>query len=147
MSTLSVGFIRSSIVYLLVGVTFGLIMAFPGGYSWLNNIGLGNANLAHAHSNLLGFMLLMVMGVAYHIFPRFTGNPLKYPQVAWVNFWGCVTGAGGMVLGFLFRGTLPWLLPLGGMAEVVGIACFAFNIFQVVKPLKPMKLNNSLPPR
>lgn len=139
MSNLSVGFIRASVTYLLLGITFGAIMAFPGGFGWLSAIGLGNPLLAHVHANLLGFMVMMVIGVAYHIFPRFTGNPVKRMWMAWANFWGCQVGTAGMVLGFFFQGIVPWLLPAAALVEVFGLVCFVLNMYQVVRPLKPLK--------
>lgn len=136
MSNLSVGFIRASVVYLLIGISFGLIMAIPGGYAWLAEAGRGQPTIAHAHSNLLGFMLMMVMGVAYHIFPRFSGHPIRRMWMAWANFWGCQVGTAAMVMGFLVRGLLPWLVPVGAVIQVAGVVFFALNMFQVVRPVK-----------
>lgn len=136
MSNLSVAFIRASIAYLVVGILLGVIMAFPGGLGWLAGHGAGSPSVAHAHALLLGFMLMMVSGVAYHIFPRFTGNPLRYPPLSWVNFWLCQAGTAGMVLGFLCRGILPWLLPVAAVTQVIGLLCFAYNMWTVVKPMK-----------
>lgn len=140
MSKLSVGFIRASIVYLMVGIAIGLTMAIPGGYSLLSNTLQGQPSIAHAHSNLLGFMLMMVMGVAYHIFPRFTGNPIKWPRVAWANFYLCQVGTAGMVTGFLVRNLVPWLVPVAATVQVLGLVCFAVNMFQIVKPLQRLSV-------
>lgn len=136
MSNVSVAFIRASVIYLLVGVSFGLIMAFPGGISWLMEIGNGQPNVAHAHTNLLGFLVMMVMGVAYHIFPRFTGNPVRPVWLPWANFWCSQVGTAGMVLGFLFRGVMPWLVPAAATVNAVAITCFAVAMLRVVKPVK-----------
>jgi len=136
MSRLSVGFIRASVIYLLVGLTIGLTMAIPGGYSWMANVAMGQPSIAHAHSNLIGFMLMMVMGVAYHIFPRFVGNPIKYPWTTWANFWFCQVGTSGMILGFLVRGLVPWLVPVAAVIQTVGVLFFIFNMLQVVRPVQ-----------
>lgn len=136
MSHLSVAFIRSSMIYLLVGITLGAIMAFPGGFALLSAMGRGNPTIAHAHVQLLGFLVMMVAGVAYHIFPRFTGNPLLHPNVAWAHFWFSQIGTAGMVLGFLFRGPTPWLLPVAAVVNVAGLCCFCYNMLQVVRPLQ-----------
>ena len=143
MSNISVGFIRASLVYLLVGITIGLIMALPGGYAWLTAVALGTPSIAHAHALLPGFMLMMVMGTAYHIFPRFTGNPIKSQRLVWINFWACQIGVAGMVSGFLFRGLVPWLMPTGAIIQTVGMALFAFNMLQVVKPLKRLTVQGA----
>ncbi|MDF2626917.1 MAG: cytochrome c oxidase subunit [Symbiobacteriaceae bacterium] len=138
MSNLSVGFIRTSVVYLLIGISFGLTMAIPGGLSWLMEVGRGQPTTAHAHANLLGFMLMMVMGVAYHIFPRFSGHPIRRMWMAWANFWSCQVGTALMVLGLLFRGIVPVMLPIGASVQVLGIVFFAINMFQVVRPVKKL---------
>ncbi|HEY3364236.1 MAG TPA: hypothetical protein VGK74_04160 [Symbiobacteriaceae bacterium] len=139
MSNLSVGFIRGSIIWLLVGIGLGLIMAFPDGFGWLTAIGLGQPSLAHAHALLPGFLLMMLMGVGYHIFPRFTGNPLRWPWLGQANLWCSWVGTTGQVLGFFCRGLVPWLLPVGASIQTVGLICFAINVWQVVRPLKPLK--------
>lgn len=139
MSNLSVGFIRTSVVYLLIGITFGLIMAIPGGYAWLAEALRGQPTIAHAHSNLLGFVLMMIMGVAYHIFPRFSGYGIKRMWVAWANFWCCQVGTALMVTGFLVRGLAPWMVPTGASIQVTGLVFFAVNMFQVVRPVQKLK--------
>ncbi|HYF77393.1 MAG TPA: hypothetical protein VD973_09695 [Symbiobacteriaceae bacterium] len=138
MSNLTVGFIRTSVVYLLIGISIGLTMAIPGGYALLAEAGRGQPTIAHAHSNLLGFMLMMVMGVAYHIFPRFSGHPIRRMWMAWANFWCCQVGTALMVTGFLVRGLLPWVVPIGASVQVAGLIFFAINMFQVVRPVKKL---------
>ena len=140
MSKLSVGFIRASLIYLLVGITIGVTMAIPGGYSWLSAVAMGQPNIAHAHANLLGFMLMMVMGVAYHIFPRFTGNPIRKAWMAWTNFWCTQIGTGFMVLGFLVRGLAPWLVPLGAVVQATGLILFVIIMLQIVRPVQRLTL-------
>ncbi|HYF92655.1 MAG TPA: hypothetical protein VD969_10410 [Symbiobacteriaceae bacterium] len=139
MSNLSVGFIRTSVVYLLIGITFGLIMAIPGGYAWMAEVLRGQPTIAHAHSNLLGFTLMMIMGVAYHIFPRFSGNPVRRMWMAWANFWFCQAGTALLVTGFLVRGLAPWIVPTGATLQVIGLAFFAINMFDVVRPVQKLK--------
>lgn len=140
MSRLSVAFIRASFGFLLFGILLGLIMACPGGYSWLSGLGHGSPNLAHAHANLLGFLMHMVAGVAYHIFPRFTGNPIPWPKLAWAQFYAGLAGTVLMILGFLFQGRLPWLLPTGAVIQVFGLVTFAILMFTVVKPLQRLSI-------
>ena len=102
------------------------------------NVAMGQPSIAHAHANLLGFMVMMVMGVAYHIFPRFTGNPIKRPWMATANFWLVQVGTAGMVLGFLVRGLVPWLVPAAAVLQTAGMVCFVVNMLQVVAPVKKL---------
>jgi cbb3-type cytochrome oxidase subunit 1 len=40
---------------------------------------------AHLHMNLLGFVAMMIFGVAYHVIPRFTGHSLHSRRLAAVH--------------------------------------------------------------
>ena len=42
---------------------------------------------AHVHANLLGFVSMMIFGVAYHVLPRFVGHPLHNRRMAVVHWW------------------------------------------------------------
>ncbi|HUF49370.1 MAG TPA: hypothetical protein VMN60_00965, partial [Longimicrobiales bacterium] len=62
-------FIRSSLVWLGAGVLLGLWLSVdPAAVIY---------RPAHMHANLLGFVSMMIFGVAYHVLPRFTGNALR----------------------------------------------------------------------
>lgn len=61
-------FIKASLVWLGLGVTLGVAMAAQP--AW------GVYRPAHVHMNLLGFVTMMMYGVAYHVLPRFSGHPL-----------------------------------------------------------------------
>ena len=55
-------FIKASLVWLALGVTAGVAMAIHA--PWVIY------RPAHLHMNLLGFVAMMIFGVAYHIMPR-----------------------------------------------------------------------------
>ena len=67
-------FLKSSLVWLGLGVTLGVGMA--GHPAWLVY------RPAHLHMTLLGFVAMMIFGVAYHVIPRFTGHPLHGRRLA-----------------------------------------------------------------
>ncbi len=73
MSPTVIGFIKVSLISLLVGVVMGVLIA-AGVFSGAGRPSLVTA--AHAHVNLLGFVCMLIFGVAYHILPRFSGKPL-----------------------------------------------------------------------
>lgn len=61
-------FIRASLVWFGVGILLGLSMSF-----WpMESLAY---RPAHAHAHLLGFVSMMIFGVAYHVIPRFSGAP------------------------------------------------------------------------
>jgi len=84
-------------------------------------------NWVHASFQLIGFVLLFVMGVAYQAVPRSCGVPLRRPELARASF---RLTFGGLLLraygqfGPLLPGTAPSLL-LGGLAILAGVIAFA----------------------
>jgi cbb3-type cytochrome oxidase subunit 1 len=126
------GFVRSSLVWLGVGTAIGLWMIFdPGVLAY---------RPAHLHANLLGFVSMMIFGVAYHILPRFTGRPLWSRRAALIHLVLANAGLAMMVAGFIARvsiadvGTL--LLRAGGVTSAVGIALFITNIWRTITPAR-----------
>jgi cbb3-type cytochrome oxidase subunit 1 len=128
METFVRGFVRSSLVWLGVGASLGLWMIFdPGVLAY---------RPAHMHANLLGFVSMMIFGVAYHILPRFTGRPLRSRRAAMIHLVLANMGLGLMVAGFITRvsyagiGTL--LVQAGGISSTIGIALFITNIWRTI---------------
>lgn len=121
-------FIRSSLVWLGVGVLLGLMMAVNPAFIAFRP--------AHMHANLLGFVSMMIFGVAYHVLPRFTGRPLHSPRAAALHLWLANGGLAGMVAAFLLRplaGTpaIP-LLATGATLSAAGAALFIHNIWRTL---------------
>ena len=121
-------FIRSSLVWLGVGVLIGLAMAARP--AWLA------FRPAHVHANLLGFVSMMIFGVAYHVIPRFTGRPLHSPRAAALHLWLANAGLAGMVAAFLLRplvgSPLTPLLVAGGSLSAAGAMLFIHTIWRTL---------------
>jgi cbb3-type cytochrome oxidase subunit 1 len=121
-------FIRSSLVWLGVGVVMGVWMAV--------DVSAVVYRPAHMHANLLGFVSMMIFGVAYHVLPRFSGTPLRSRQAAMVHVWVANAGLAALVVGWLVRGVAPslaaWLLGSGALASAVGAFLFIGNIWVTV---------------
>src|SRR5688572_524459 len=121
-------FIKASLIWLTVGVSLGLLMVL-----WPRAIVY---RTAHMHANLLGFVSMMIFGVAYHVLPRFTGRPLHSPRAAALHLWLANGGLAGMVAAFLLRplaGTpaIP-LLATGATLSAAGAALFIHNIWRTL---------------
>jgi len=118
-------FIRSSLAWLGVGVLIGVWMAVdPGAIIY---------RPAHMHANLLGFVSMMIFGVAYHVVPRFTGHPLRSKRAGLVHLVVANVGLAGMVAGFLLRAHVPAparvILITGGVLSAVGAFLFIGNVW------------------
>jgi cytochrome c oxidase cbb3-type subunit 1 len=134
-------FIRSSLVWLGVGVTLGVLMAVrPSTVAF---------RPAHLHANLLGFVSMMIFGVAYHVVPRFTGQPLHSVRAAALHLWVANLGLAGMVSGFILR-VYHWspgavLLGVGGVLSAAGAFLFIYNLWRTLEP--PRARPGALPTR
>ena len=135
-------FIRSSLVWLGVGVVLGVMMAFRT--QWIA------FRPAHMHANLLGFVSMMIFGVAYHVIPRFTGHPLHWPRLAAAHVWVANAGLAGMAGGFVLRvyafGAGTWILRAGAALSAVGAFLFIYNLWRTLDgPARAPRPASALP--
>lgn len=121
-------FLKASITWLALGVTLGVAMAV--------HPQLIVYRPAHVHMNLLGFVTMMIYGVAYHVIPRFTGHPLHNRSVAAVQWWLANAGLALMVIGFCLAPNAvpaaPFVLGTGGVLAAVAAYCFVYNIWRTI---------------
>jgi hypothetical protein len=118
----------AALALFLAGNTVGLAM----GAGWLD----ARWRPAHAHLNLLGFVTLMIQGVAYHAVPRFAGVPFRRPRLALLQVVAAIVGVLGMAAGFGFTLGRPWLVAFGSAAWISG-ALFAALIAEVMLAARP----------
>lgn len=121
-------FIRASLAWFGLGTAMGLAMAAHP--AWVVY------RPAHVHLNLVGFVMMMIFGVAYHVMPRFAANPLHSPPLADLNWWAANLGLAAMVSGFLLRPHAPAgqvLLVAGGSLEAAAAAMFIWNIWHTLQ--------------
>lgn len=128
MSKITVWFIRSAMIYLLIAVSFGLWMAIsPKGYYMP----------VHVHLNLLGWVSMFIYGVAYHILPRFSGRQLFSDKLSEVHFWVAHIGLIGMVISWLLFNRR--FLVVFSLIEVFSIILFVINMFKTIRPASAIK--------
>jgi cbb3-type cytochrome oxidase subunit 1 len=122
------GFLKSSLVWLTLGVTLGVAMAAHPVWTIFR--------VPHMHMLLLGFVTMMIYGVAYHVVPRFAGTPLYSGRAALWHLVVSNVGLVGMVAGFALRavgsaaGTT--VLALGGVLSALGAYTFAFVLWRTM---------------
>jgi cbb3-type cytochrome oxidase subunit 1 len=121
-------FLKSSVAWLAAGVTLGIAMA-----GWPQ---LAIYRTAHLHMMLLGFVAMMIFGVAYHVVPRFTGHPLHSPRAAGVHWWLANAGLALMALGFSARAHgarwAPVSLAIGALCAGSGAYVFAYLVWRTI---------------
>ena len=124
-------FIRASLIWLGVGVLLGVSMAFwPGqAMAW---------RPAHVHANLLGFVSMMIFGVAYHVIPRFTGNALHSRRLASLHLGVANAGLALLVGGWITRVWLPpvgaGLVQAGAAVSAAGAFLYIYNLWRTLTP-------------
>jgi cbb3-type cytochrome oxidase subunit 1 len=120
-------FVRSSLIWLAIGAVLGTAIAI-----WPR---LLVYRPAHMHANLLGFVSMMIFGVAYHVLPRFVGRPLHSRLLAALHLWVANAGLALMVAGWLLRphaAGARHALVVGAMVAAAGAFAFIYNIWRTL---------------
>lgn len=121
-------FLRGALAWLVLGSLFGLAMALHPGWIVYRP--------AHVHMMLLGFVTMMIAGVAYHVIPRFTMAPLHSTRLARLHVVIANGGLALMVAGFIWRVHRPAvggaILGIGALVSVAGTWAFAWNIWRTI---------------
>ena len=130
-------FIKAALVWLGLGVSLGVGMAAHP--LWIIY------RPAHVHMNLLGFVTMMIYGIAYFVVPRFFGHPLHSRRLAGAHWWISNAGLALMVVGFIMaphvgQRSIP-VLATGGTLSALGAFAFIFNVWRTIDG--PSKVQSS----
>ncbi|MFA9459611.1 hypothetical protein [Thiohalorhabdus methylotrophus] len=117
-------FIVCSLLYAVIGGGFGAVQAIAPGLL------PGAPARAHGHIMLLGFVAMMIYGVALHTLPRFANRPLYSERLANLQLWAANIGLVLLVVGWL--GYWKAVLFTGGTIAWAAMAVFAYNILRSV---------------
>lgn len=127
-------FIKASLVWLALGVTLGVGMAAHP--VWVVY------RPAHLHMVLLGFVTMMIYGVAYHVIPRFSGHALHSRRAAGWHWWLANVGLAGMSAGFILRphlgSTATTVLAVGGVLSALAAYLFAYLVWRTIEGTPPL---------
>lgn len=130
-------YIKTSFIFLGLGLVIG-------GYLVIGEFLLGVYPprlfiTAHVHLLLVGFMLMLVMGVATWMFPRPARDDVRYrPELAETVYW-VMTGATSLravaevAAGLSPAPILRLGIAVGGLAQLLGAALFVTNMWWRVR--------------
>ena len=116
-------FVKTSLIFLVVGILTGLHMSFS---KYISQIGYSQELIsAHTHIILVGSVIMMIMGVALWFFPRAEKVDKRYnPDLILVTYWVMTISTAFrfimQVIGTYFY--IPW----------VNVAIVVFSTFQVI---------------
>ena len=126
MDSFAKSFIRASLLWFVAGISLGLAMAVHP--AWVVY------RPAHAHMNLVGFVVMMIFGVGYQMLPRFFGHPIYSKSLATAHVWLANLGLAGLVGGFLLAPhigvTSVYITAGGGALWAIGAYGFVYNMWR-----------------
>jgi cbb3-type cytochrome oxidase subunit 1 len=131
-------FIRASLLWFVAGISLGLAMAVHPAWTVYRP--------AHAHMNLVGFVVMMIFGVGYQMLPRFFGHPIHSKWLATIHVWLANLGLTGLVAGFLSaphigRSSIP-LTAGGGAIWAIGAYGFVYNMWRTFNAAERRRRQN-----
>ena len=130
-------YIKTSFVFLLAGLLLG-------GWIIVSEFVFGRYPprlfiTAHVHLLLVGFMLMIVMGVATWMFPRPARDDAGYrPSLAEAVYWvmtisTVVRAVAELSAGFSLAPLLRLAIAAGGLGQLVGAGLFVMNMWRRVR--------------
>jgi heme/copper-type cytochrome/quinol oxidase subunit 1 len=132
-------YLKTAIVFLGVGLAIGgwmivrreLWSEFPTPY----------VVSAHTHALFVGFVMMMILGVALWLFPRPDREDARYsPRLAELAYWLLAGGTASRVAGELLRSDVGalWLrivVVAAGFAQIAGLAVFFYTMWTRIRPV------------
>jgi heme/copper-type cytochrome/quinol oxidase subunit 1 len=132
-------YLKTAILFLAAGLAIGGWMIverelggrYPSRY----------ATSAHTHAILVGFVMMMILGVALWLFPRPAKEDARYqPRVAEAAYWLLTIGTIARIAGELLRTTaaslpLRWIVVLASFAQIAGLGLFFYTMWSRIRPV------------
>jgi heme/copper-type cytochrome/quinol oxidase subunit 1 len=130
-------YIKTAIVFLVVGLVIGGWMivrrelwgAYASPYE----------TSAHTHAIFVGFVMMMILGVALWLFPRPEKSDTRYrPALAEAAYWLLTIGTAGRIAGELLRLTSAarWvrvMVVASGMLQILGVFVFFYTMWSRIR--------------
>ena len=130
-------YLKTAIGFLALGLIMGLVMlarreilgAWPSPF-WVS---------AHTHALLVGFVMMMIQGVALWMFPRPDKADDRYrPELAELAYWLVAASTALRLVGELLRPAvgapaLRWAVAIAGAGQVVGLLVFFVNMWPRIR--------------
>jgi cytochrome c oxidase cbb3-type subunit 1 len=151
-------FLVVSALSLCIGTLHGMLQVMPPIRRWLDSIGSPYGGpghmidpLAHAHMNLVGGVILFVMGATYYLLPIVSARTIFSQRLVDATFWFTALGAYGfygaqMIFG-IWEGSLMQSAPeqiaavhryygptvaVAGTVMALGFFCYMVNVLSTM---------------
>jgi cbb3-type cytochrome oxidase subunit 1 len=130
-------YVKTSFVFLVLGLTLGGYIVVA---QFVANVYPPRLLVtAHVHLLLVGFLLLIVMGVATWMFPRPARDDARYrPELAEAVYWTitvatAVRAAAEITAPFVPSAAVRALIAAGGLGQLAGTLLFVVNMWSRVR--------------
>jgi uncharacterized protein involved in response to NO len=96
---------------------------------------------AHTHTLFVGFIMMMILGVALWLFPRPDKADTRYrPALVEAAYWFLTIGTAVRTFGELLRPALAapfvrWIIVVSGSAQIAGLAVFFYTMWSRIRGL------------
>jgi len=132
-------FVKTSLSFLLAGILSGFFMMIS---RRIFDFGYGPGMLsAHTHIVLVGFMLMLIMGIAVWFFPKADKTDTRYsPQRIMIVYWLMLSGT---ILRFIFEVTdayvtisfLNYIIVAASTLQITAVIIYAYTMWGRIRPL------------
>ncbi len=139
MYTLARLYIKTALLFFLSGLALGfwvLVLRLQGEPAMM-----GVLISAHTHLVLFGFVIMLIMGVAYWMFPRPAKDDIRYsPKMAELNYWLITIGTVVRTFGELYYYMTAWkgayaLITIGAISQLLSGFVFSWNIWTRIRAI------------
>lgn len=132
-------FVKTSIIFLILGISTGLFMSFAKN---VFKIGYGYDLIsAHTHVILVGSVMMMIMGVALWFFPRAEKKDKRYnPDLILIVYW-MITLATSLrfisqvVLSFHYVQWIRVAVTISSTFQVIAMLLFFYSMWGRIRPV------------
>lgn len=109
----SIKFLITSSAFLFIGTVHGVLQVLQPVRQWLDSIGSPYGGpghmidpLAHAHINVVGGVVLFLMGTTYYLLPKMSGKPMYSEKLISHTYWWTTLGVAGFYTTLITFGVL-----------------------------------------
>lgn len=130
-------YLKTAIFFLVAGLVIGLWMMARRELT--GQLAPAYVRSAHTHAILVGFVMMMILGVALWMFPRPARDDVRYsPRMAEAAYWMLAGGTAVRIVGELARVTqasawLRWTVLAAGLVQVVGLLTFFATMWSRIR--------------
>jgi len=132
-------FIKTSVIFLIVGIITGLYMSIS---KYILRIGYSQELIsAHTHLILVGSVMMMIMGVALWFFPRAEKDDKRYnPDLILATYWIMTISTSlrfifQVIANFIYSSWIHYLIAISSIFQVLAMILFFYSMWGRIRPV------------